>query len=304
MPWLQEAALTIESVDGWLDVFATLFETRWRLALRLLGVRDAMAVLDHAATIARQRRLERLVLLVNAWRVDLSCQCALTVQARQEAHAMRLEQVWAAAMASDQPGVGWRVAEACTLALTRLQAMVGGGQEAAATAEAAVQWLGRKGLVLPALRIELQAVLALRKVDGRAADGARVSALLERLQAQGMTGLALEAGPAMLGLLQGLPAARAGPWSVVARTLRGWLSHPPQLRSEFSPKELEVLGLLVQGESNKAIARALGVSENTVKFHLKHVFGKLGVDSRSAAIGAALQRGLGRSWIDAAVPRP
>jgi LuxR family maltose regulon positive regulatory protein len=46
------------------------------------------------------------------------------------------------------------------------------------------------------------------------------------------------------------------------------------------------------GRSNKAIGQLLDLSENTVKFHLKRVFKKLGVDSRTAAIAKALQRGL------------
>jgi len=60
----------------------------------------------------------------------------------------------------------------------------------------------------------------------------------------------------------------------------------------LSARELEVLSLLVEGASNKAIAARLGVSENTVKSHLSHIFDKLGVQSRAEAVAAALQRGL------------
>jgi len=77
----------------------------------------------------------------------------------------------------------------------------------------------------------------------------------------------------------------------VVGQLRGWQTHPPRPRAQFSAKETEVLQLLVSGQANKAIARALDISENTVKFHLKQVFLKLGVDNRTAAIGAALQQG-------------
>lgn len=61
---------------------------------------------------------------------------------------------------------------------------------------------------------------------------------------------------------------------------------------ELSVRELEVLRLLVAGASNKAIAAQLNLSENTIKTHLSHIFGKLRVRSRAEAVAAALQRGL------------
>jgi DNA-binding NarL/FixJ family response regulator len=59
-----------------------------------------------------------------------------------------------------------------------------------------------------------------------------------------------------------------------------------------SDRELEVLTLVARGLTNRAIARQLHISEATVKTHLVHVFAKLGVDDRTAAVTAALQRGL------------
>lgn len=63
-------------------------------------------------------------------------------------------------------------------------------------------------------------------------------------------------------------------------------------RTELSARELEVLGLVAHGLSNRDIARRLVVSEATVKTHLNHVFGKLGVDNRTAAVAAARGAGL------------
>lgn len=57
-------------------------------------------------------------------------------------------------------------------------------------------------------------------------------------------------------------------------------------------RELDVLRLVARGLTNRAIARRLHVSEATVKTHLVHAFGKLGVDDRTAAVTAALERGL------------
>jgi len=57
-------------------------------------------------------------------------------------------------------------------------------------------------------------------------------------------------------------------------------------------KELEVLGLLSQGHSNKQIARALYVSDATVKTHLQHIYVKLAVQSRFGALTRAGELGL------------
>lgn len=60
----------------------------------------------------------------------------------------------------------------------------------------------------------------------------------------------------------------------------------------LSPRELEVLTHVARGTSNKLIARDLGISEATVKTHLLHIFGKLGVDDRTAAVTRAIERGI------------
>ena len=60
----------------------------------------------------------------------------------------------------------------------------------------------------------------------------------------------------------------------------------------LSEKEVEVLGELAQGKSNRQIAQALWLSEQTVKFHLRNVFRKLGVANRTEALRLALDQHL------------
>ena len=60
----------------------------------------------------------------------------------------------------------------------------------------------------------------------------------------------------------------------------------------LTAKELEVLALLAQGHSNKQIARALYVSDATIKTHLQHIYGKLEVQSRFGALSRATELGL------------
>jgi DNA-binding NarL/FixJ family response regulator len=60
----------------------------------------------------------------------------------------------------------------------------------------------------------------------------------------------------------------------------------------LSTREIEVLELVARGTSNKEIAKQLWVSETTVKSHMLHIFDKLGVTDRTAAVTAALKRGI------------
>jgi len=66
------------------------------------------------------------------------------------------------------------------------------------------------------------------------------------------------------------------------------LAHAPRL----SPRERDVLRLIVDGKSNKEIAAALRVTERTVKFHVTSIFNKLGAENRAQAVTIAHQRGI------------
>jgi len=63
-------------------------------------------------------------------------------------------------------------------------------------------------------------------------------------------------------------------------------------RTGLTPRELEVLLLIADGNRNKQIAGRLNVTEDTVKFHIKSILAKLGVNDRSHAVAAAVKRGI------------
>ena len=66
----------------------------------------------------------------------------------------------------------------------------------------------------------------------------------------------------------------------------------PRLVEPLTPREHEVLVLVADGLRNREIARRLGISEHTVKFHLAAVFGKLGASSATEAVRKGLRLGL------------
>ncbi len=76
----------------------------------------------------------------------------------------------------------------------------------------------------------------------------------------------------------------------VAGRLMGRVRRPPE--DELSQRELEVLRLVAGGAGNREAAARLFVSEATIKTHLLHIYGKLGVRDRAAAVGEAYRRKL------------
>ena len=61
---------------------------------------------------------------------------------------------------------------------------------------------------------------------------------------------------------------------------------------QMTPRERDVLALLGEGLSNRAIAEQLGISDHTVKFHLASIFGKLHATTRADAVRRAFRRGM------------
>jgi NarL family two-component system response regulator YdfI len=70
------------------------------------------------------------------------------------------------------------------------------------------------------------------------------------------------------------------------------LSHTAPGLEELTPREIEVLHMMAEGEGNKQIARRLGISEHTVKFHVGSILGKLGAASRTEAVTIGIRQGM------------
>jgi DNA-binding NarL/FixJ family response regulator len=79
----------------------------------------------------------------------------------------------------------------------------------------------------------------------------------------------------------------------VTRVLLGETLPAPQSgdKPQLTPRQMEILQLLAEGLPNKSISRQLGVSEDTVKTHLKSLFQEFAVHTRTACVSAARQRG-------------
>jgi DNA-binding CsgD family transcriptional regulator len=80
------------------------------------------------------------------------------------------------------------------------------------------------------------------------------------------------------------------PADIVMSDARAGFAAASEPDSLLTPRELEVLGAIGEGHTNKAIARKLGISLHTVKFHVESLFRKLGARTRTEALAKAAER--------------
>ena len=103
---------------------------------------------------------------------------------------------------------------------------------------------------------------------------------------------------AVAGEFDTLAAARAARLDADAIVVANHSINPqsailnPHFEESLTPREVEVLELLAEGLPNKAIAARLGISDQTVKFHVAAISGKLGAANRTDAVRLAVRRGL------------
>ena len=107
--------------------------------------------------------------------------------------------------------------------------------------------------------------------------------------------------PALEAALQGNNVIAQELVGSLARLVRGNGGAEPAARrpaapfAELTPRELEILECIADGSSNKMIARALQITDGTVKLHVKAILRKLGMRSRVEAAVSAVEHGLGRN---------
>jgi len=91
----------------------------------------------------------------------------------------------------------------------------------------------------------------------------------------------------IFGAVRGAVAGRSVLSPAVASRLVQQMQRPQEA---LTARESELLSLLAEGMTNRELSKALFISEATVKTHLGHIYAKLGVDTRSAAVSVALRR--------------
>ena len=299
--------MPIIDATGMLDGVQRAYLVMVRVAVRRGNFDRAFALLERAESLGHVRQWGRLVSAVLLERLRLHIAEGRLAEA--DASLTRLDR-----LAHDHPAP-----ERCAwseihdhAAMARAELAVAGNR--AGDAVAILEELRHDAHL--AGRHYQAACLAAPLAVARAAahePGEAAKALFEALRVLASAGLCqplLDAGPSVLTILHRCreTAQRGGEGSALLpfiETLiaRGGEAGPDaseqrreaQRADGLSPRERSVLALLSQGLSNKDIARALSIAPETVKSHVKNIFGKLGVERRAQAVSRALSLGLARS---------
>ena len=297
---LDFAIPTMAAGEGWVDIYARALETRIRIALVEEGLGAAIGFLDRGYEIAAARDLWRLRWIMDAMRHEVMCRTNLLVDDDQIGLALARDV--AAGVTPEGRKLTWRELLAGRITLARGALFRNNPAAALAWLDAAVaqgEALGAYHWVIPAL--VLRAIAQGRSEDSEGGFKSFLRAVAIA-SPQGVVRPFIDEGRAMSSFVRqglrrfGIASLSAASTEFVAHILSAASNDSRATTGGtgglLSEREQEVLGLLNHGLANKEIARSVGLSEATVKFHLKNLYGKLGVNSRVMAITVARQQHL------------
>lgn len=279
--------------ESWIDQYAIAYPI---IATRLFireGAEAANGFLADAQDRAQRVGLEALPDFVSFLQVEYLARSGQTAAAVELADRIGLETIAQGddAIAAER---SWRERDGAVRAHIRLAIAAGRPADALASA----QWMARTGMQGGRLQSEIKGLIfsalihAAAKEDDQAAADLLRAVLLA--YPEGFVAPFAEEGEALMPLIRTLLAdaemdayarrhldeVRRAITSAMART-EG---------NQLNAREREIVRHLAEGLSNKVIARRMGITDHTVKFHLKKVFSKLEVSSRRAAV-AKVQAG-------------
>lgn len=290
--------------DGWFDIFAAGFLTR-QTASRIKGdLNAAQEAIVEARRWAHRRGFERLSHLVERSQAQLLLASGSIEEAARCAERSNLGPDTMMNAEVNDMSLSLRGSVPATFWLRWLVAKGDLGR-----ARQVMDWLRTRQAVRLHVpnRIELDLIdLRLALAEGRGAPAATLLAdLLLAVPVRDFAASFLIEGPALLADLENLALTQGLPDIIRAQLVclrpapalnrRSEPTHPapPDFDlPELTLREREILQLISAGRTNKEIGRELNLTDNTVKFHLRNVFGKLRVNTRTAALSAARHLGM------------
>lgn len=282
---LEAAVMKSAQTGGGYDVYSIGFDA---VVHDALSNDDPSLALSHIQTLESWihrltiRRLEQLVEV-------LKLECAVGSQSKSEAAGLFASiGRWTDAEDSEVENLGWSLRVMAFHACARYLRFVGRYHEALDYAELGLQETRPLDIALFTVRGELlRASILDRMNQSQPAIDAVTSAVIEGSRISTIRPFGFDIPTDLLEA--GIKKLLQRGTSTEAIDFAQQISYS-LLPDQFSTRELDVLKLMSHGKSNKEIAREIAVSPNTVKFHLKNVFEKLGVNNRIEATKAARLR--------------
>lgn len=275
--------------EGWVDFFAHGYATLARARFAIEGMAPARDALDDGFAVAEARGLPRLRL-----GLSIVAQELLTRAGELDAAEAVARQLPDPLVADAWPTTAER--RECALGRARLELRQGEAEAALARLGALAEECGTgcdQSVLLRTGLLRVEALWTLGQTEAalaalqEAAEFARPGEQVQQARDEGRP-----LAEAIRAIVRRTGVSRLSPATAefIGRISR--VSGTVQAAGLLSPREAEILALLDEGLSNKAIARRLDVTEPTVKFHLKNLFGKLGVSRRTLALSVARTSGL------------
>ncbi len=286
--------------EAWSEAFLAGYQTCLALCFRRGDYRTAI---DYVA------RAEAMIAWRDMWRFSRQIkmlQLELAVRSEQESEARRLASAVRTMLAEKDHDktLRWRGNIVARLALARFEARYGTADEAFAIIGAVEKDCEASALVRYRLRARILEVMVAVQSDDRDRAASALKSALALVRNHQFVGAFLNEGDAFADAARqtvrqtGVTGYSKEELAFLARIL--WthanasdVSEATILAEILTERELAVLRQLAEGHSNKVIARHFSLSEPTVKFHVKNIFCKLGVNSRKMAANLAISHGLG-----------
>jgi LuxR family transcriptional regulator, maltose regulon positive regulatory protein len=291
---LDEALHSAEHIEGWHELYASMYETASMLALHREGREQAYTLLSRAEGTPRVRGL--LKSFLPAMRMRIAVLTGDLERAREIAEQQKFAQVWTNADSFDE--LSWREWDLIGITLCQLAVDEGALQEASGMLDRMHQAVRASGRLRSQVRVDIMRADVSRRREQHDSALRYFTQALETGAVQGYSRSFLDEPDRvrpLLSLLDTTSGTTTGPHvtAFAARLGRALPKDGEQPRESglLSSREREVIQELSLGHSNKLIARKLGLSEPTVKFHVQNLFRKLDVRKRASAVAEAHRKG-------------
>ncbi|MCY1958046.1 LuxR C-terminal-related transcriptional regulator [Klebsiella pneumoniae] len=255
-------------------------------------------LLEHAQRLAVSRGWQRLQAMLLAEQVRVRLQRGNFTGAEQLQR--QLEQMAASFRMDAEHPCQRAIVLSASLSHCRLLLARGQAPQACILLAEMVSDQESRGDRLTAARLRTLLSLALWHSGKTAAARTTFQPVLQLAEQQHFKGLFLEAGDTLQPLLAGMNETSSActeegivhePWAGKRAPADGtpFNSASPDIPGELSEREFQILQLIAEGQMNKEIARSLAISAETVKWHIKNIYAKLKVNSRTQAMSRALE---------------
>lgn len=279
----------LEVSDCWCNVYIVGYLTAARINRIVGGAESALKILERAVGTARARDLPRLETVANIQKVTVFALTGALEKARKLAEEIGLSELY-------QVGVATRtIRESAGIALARLLFIQGDYQQAITVLEQLAEDMQAIGHYIKLVEVLVIKAMSQYLLENIPQALATIDAALSLVMFEGNIRVFLNEGVYMhnlLGLAQrhfAFQHSNDPKAEYLAMLLKAFKQQEQGGQDTVTDQRLthrenELALLLLQGMLNKQIAARLSISENTVKYHLKQLYKKLGVNSRKDAI--------------------